>query len=242
MKVVCLGTGGFHPSETSHTACYVIPDLSLVFDAGTGFFRAITLLRSPTLDIFLSHGHLDHIGGLPCLEDVFRIPSTKTVRLHASERVLDSVDLLFSDPFFPNRPPFERVPLTLDPFTLSSGALVTAFPLKHTTECFGFRVDVAGSSFAYITDTASDPNSPYLANIAGVGLLFHELWADAGVDVSRAGHTDAGNLAKVCRVVKAKQVVTIHHRPGDDREVPLATLRKEVPEAKAAHDLEEFEF
>jgi ribonuclease BN (tRNA processing enzyme) len=75
-----------------------------------------------------------------------------------------------------------------------------------------------------------------------VDLLFHELWADAGVDVSRAGHTDAGNLAKVCAVVKAKQVVTIHHKPGDDREVPLATLRKYVPEAKAAHDLEEFAF
>ena len=36
MRLMFLGTGGYHPTESRHTACLFQPETGLVFDAGTG--------------------------------------------------------------------------------------------------------------------------------------------------------------------------------------------------------------
>ncbi len=51
MQVVLLGTGGYHPSELRHTACVMLPELGIVFDAGTSFFRVRELLCTSNLDV-----------------------------------------------------------------------------------------------------------------------------------------------------------------------------------------------
>ena len=56
-----LGTAGYHPSETRHTSCLMLPEVGVVLDAGSGMFRVRDLLTTKTLDIFLSHAHLDHV-------------------------------------------------------------------------------------------------------------------------------------------------------------------------------------
>ena len=48
----------------------MIPELGLIFDAGTGMFRVRDLIQTKTLDIFMSHVHLDHSVGLTFLYDV----------------------------------------------------------------------------------------------------------------------------------------------------------------------------
>jgi ribonuclease BN (tRNA processing enzyme) len=240
MKVICLGTGGFHCTEESHTACYFLPELGIVFDAGSGFFRTTPRIITPTLDIFLSHGHADHTCGIHVLQETIEQTQAKTIRIHAEPHVLTSVERSFHDPVFPVQPPIEYVPLSGDKITFESGAVVTYFHVKHTTSCIGYRLDYLGKSFAYVTDTASYEDSEYIKNVRGVDLLFHVVWADAGVDVSKNGHTDAGNLIKFCSAAGITNLVTIHHKPGLDREIPLATLKKAIPNARAAHDLEEF--
>ena len=70
MKIVFLGTAGYHPSATRHTVSIIIPEIGFVFDAGTGFFRARDLIETKHLDIFLSHAHLDHSQGATYLLDV----------------------------------------------------------------------------------------------------------------------------------------------------------------------------
>ena len=54
MEVVFLGTAGYHPNETRHTSCVMIPEMGIVLDAGTGFFRVRQHLRATTLDSFSS--------------------------------------------------------------------------------------------------------------------------------------------------------------------------------------------
>ena len=39
MKLLLLGTSGYHPSEQRQTACLMLPEVGIVLDAGTGFFR-----------------------------------------------------------------------------------------------------------------------------------------------------------------------------------------------------------
>ncbi len=55
MKLHCLGTAGYHPNDARHTSCYAIPDVNIVLDAGSGFYRIGGLLRSDTIHILLSH-------------------------------------------------------------------------------------------------------------------------------------------------------------------------------------------
>ncbi len=67
MLLNLLGTTGYHPNERRQTACFMLPELGIVLDAGTGMFRVHDHLQTDTLDIFLSHAHLDHILGLTFL-------------------------------------------------------------------------------------------------------------------------------------------------------------------------------
>ena len=64
MKLLLFGTSGYHPTERRHTACFMLPEAGIVLDAGTGFFRVRDHVATPTLDILLSHTHLDHVVGL----------------------------------------------------------------------------------------------------------------------------------------------------------------------------------
>src|SRR5690349_15038559 len=81
---------------------------TLIFDAGTGI-RALgnSLIRGANngaYDIFLSHGHIDHVVGLPFFSPLFM--KNKVVRVWAGNLqpaggVENAVRKLMSFPFFP---------------------------------------------------------------------------------------------------------------------------------------------
>ena len=48
----------------------MLPEIGVVFDAGTGFFRVRDLIQTNALDVFMSHVHLDHSIGLTFMLDV----------------------------------------------------------------------------------------------------------------------------------------------------------------------------
>jgi ribonuclease BN (tRNA processing enzyme) len=91
MKAILLGTGGYHPSETRHTACIMFPEVGVVLDAGTGFFRVREHLATDELSIFLSHAHLDHTVGLTFLIDTAYETRLKRTTVHAAPEALDAI-------------------------------------------------------------------------------------------------------------------------------------------------------
>ena len=72
MKLILLGTTGYHPNDRRQTACFMLPELGIVLDAGTAMNRAAAVPATPQLDIFLTHAHLDHVVGITYLLDVLR--------------------------------------------------------------------------------------------------------------------------------------------------------------------------
>lgn len=64
MKLILLGTGGFLPTTTAQTACYLLAEIGLLLDAGSGLYRLADAMTKPELDIYLSHAHADHTSGL----------------------------------------------------------------------------------------------------------------------------------------------------------------------------------
>ena len=221
MQIVLLGTGGYHPSELRHTACVMLPELGIVLDAGTSFFRVRELLRTATLDIFLSHAHLDHVIGLTYLPNVVRDKQVARVTVHAAADKLQAIQQhLYSADLFPGEPPFVSAPLeTLT--TLSANVKVTSFALDHPGGSQGFRVESPTGTMAYVTDTTTEID--YVSRIADVDVLIHECYfADEfAADARRSGHSCTSAVARIATAANVGMLVLVHVNPLDNDEDPL---------------------
>lgn len=246
MRLVFLGTAGYHPSERRHTHCLLLPECGLMLDAGTGMFRAADYLMTGQLDIFLSHVHLDHVAGLTFLFHVLAVHPLDPVTVHASPRELAALDEhLFAAAIFPKKPPCQFRPLA-PAVSLPGGGRLTHFPLVHPGGSRGYRLDWPGHSLAYVTDTTADLEADYVAKIQGVDVLLHEcFFRDGQADQARqTGHSCTSQVARVARQARVGRLLLVHINPleRDDDPVGLDVARAIFPATAVAHDRLEIEF
>ena len=246
MKLLFLGTAGYHPSETRHTSCLMLPEAGVVLDAGSGMFRVRDRLATSTLDIFLSHAHLDHVWGISFLFDTCYGKSMERVTLHAEAGKLAAIQThLLAEDHFPATLPFAPCPLK-ETVPLPGGGKLTHFPLVHPGGSVGFRLDWPGRSMAYITDTTAARDAPYIPHIRGVDLLVHECnfpdsqqeWAE------KTGHSCLTNVLQLAKAAEAGRLILTHMDPlaSDEDPVGLAASRHLFPRTEIARDLMEVEF
>lgn len=246
MKLVFLGTAGYHPNEQRHTSCLMLPELGVAFDAGTSFFRVPAHLQTRTLDILLSHTHLDHVIGLTFLLDVLYQKRLERVRVHAEQEKLEAITShLFNQHLFPIAPPFELIPLD-HVIETEGGGRITHFRLKHPGGSVGYRLDLPDRSMAYVTDTTARPDARYLDQIRGVDLLVHECnFRDGWEDVAQTtGHSCTTPTAQIAKAAGVGRLVLTHFNPLDDSDDPvdLDVARAIFPNTELAVDGMEVEF
>lgn len=246
MRLILLGTTGYHPNDRRHTPCLLLPECGLMLDAGTSTYRAGEYLKTPELDIFLTHAHLDHVVGLTFLFSVMAVHPLQRITLHALPDKLAAVDEhLFSDALFPTRPPFELRPLE-ESFMLAGGGRMTHFPLEHAGGSIGYRLDWPGHSMAYVTDTTADPDAAYVEKLRGVDLLIHECnYSDSQAELARTlGHSNTTPVAQVARKACAKRLVLVHIDPLSTADDPIGldTARAIFPNTIIGEDRMELEF
>lgn len=246
MKLLLLGTVGYHPNDRRQTACLMLPDLGVMFDAGTATYRVSDYLVTDTLDIFLSHAHLDHVAGLTFLYDVMHAHDLKRITLHGEKSKLDAVcNHLFSEYLFPVGPPFDTKVLTSQ-IALADGGIVTHFPLAHPGGAVGYRVDWPDRSLAYVTDTTAAVDAPYVDQIRGVDLLIHEcnFGDDQPEQAKLTGHSCLTPVAQVAAAAEVGRMVLVHLNPllAADDDFGLATARKIFPHTDLGLDRMEIEF
>jgi len=240
MKLVLLGTAGYHPSDQRQTACLMLPELGIVLDAGTGMYRVGDFLTTDRLDIFLTHSHLDHIVGLTYLFDVTAGRQVEPITIHGEGEKLAAIrEHLFSELIFPVMPPCRFEPLA-GPVKLAGGGRLDYFPLEHPGGTLGFRLDWPGHSLAYVTDTTARADAEYIERIRGVDLLVHECnFPDAQADFAeQTGHSWTTAVAEVARAAGVGHLMLVHINPLATAADPvgLATARAIFPKTDLGHD------
>lgn len=245
MQLVFLGTGGFHPNERRHTASIMLPEAGIVFDAGTSFFRMPEYLKTRELDVFLSHGHLDHICGLtfpvvPLLSD-----ELDAIRVYGKLRSLTAVqERLFSEEMFPVAMPNTEYIELSDELEFADGAKLTHCELEHPGGSTGFRIDWPEHSLAYITDTIAPGD--YVDFITGVDLLIHECYFpdEMAEWAIKTGHSHTTPVAQVAKDANVGRLALVHidpQRPDDDP-IDLEVAQAIFPETFIAEDKMVIEF
>jgi ribonuclease Z len=246
MKLVLLGTSGYHPNDRRHTACLMLPEIGVVFDAGSAMFRVSDYLQTDTLDVFLSHAHLDHVFGLTYMFDIIPMGPLKRVTVYGEPDKLQAIrEHLFSEHLFPVDPPFEMKPLT-GPVKLTDGGVVKHFPLKHPGGSVGFRIDWPNRSLAYVTDTVAAKDVDYIKHIEGVDLLVHECFFcnDQPKQAELTGHSCLMPTVELAAAADVKKLVLVHINPvyNEDDCYDLDAARKIFPATTLGTDKMEIEF
>jgi ribonuclease Z len=254
MRLILLGTSGYHPNDARQTQCLLLPECGVMLDAGTALYRAGEYLATPELDIFISHSHLDHVIGLTYLYSVMQAHPLTRITLHGLAENLQAVEgHLFSEALFPIfsegarpiRPPFEVCELD-ESFAMQGNGRLTHFPLKHRGPSIGYRLDWPGRSMAYVTDTTADPAADYVEKIRGVDLLLHECYfTDAQAEWARKlGHSHTTAVALVAKRAGVKRLVLVHVNPNAPAADPvgLDVAQAIFPNTILGEDRMELEF
>lgn len=246
MKFVLLGVRGSTSAPGAafvgyggHTSCVAVfadaDDVPhLVLDAGTGLRTLPALLDGRPFrgDVVLTHLHWDHVQGLPFCPAVDHPDAQVTLHVPVDDPRTDPRALLargFSPPHFPIGPDgllgdwhFRAlVPGRID--DIGSNATVTVAPIAHKGgPTFGIRVELDGTSLAYLPDhglhgAMSESllrSAQHLAVAADV-LLHDGQFRATEQEVARDyGHATIEAVLDFADQCDVGRLVFTHHAPG----------------------------
>lgn len=250
MHVVFLGTGGYHPTDQRQTNCTLIREAGIVFDAGTGFFRLSQHLQHSTLNILLTHAHLDHICGIVYLSAVLKhsITPIESVHIYAPPGVRQAVETLFSEPFFAGS--LDRLPVPVTFHEVTAGTFdvenvkVLAKPFAHGAQnSWGYRVTKGFHTVAYITDTFITDEAIPLLKDADLAIC-EAYYRNKQKEQSQAsGHSYPLIVGQVAKKAGAKKLILTHINPtiGDQASAVIEESSLFFPGAQLATDGRVFE-
>jgi ribonuclease BN (tRNA processing enzyme) len=228
LRLVPLGTNGYMPSGGRHTMSFLVlgPDQALLLDAGTGVARFLepeirALLRPyRSLEVLLTHYHLDHVVGLVYLIGAWR---DRPIRIWGPAPPLcdcgprAAIGKLLNPPLCGL--PLAEFPMPVEIVELGGeSAEIAGLPIRlrrqdHPGGSVGVRL---GDALAYVTDTAADPATVDLAR--GVDLLMHEVWKTDAEKADAPGHSPVGRVAALARRAGVRRLMPVHHFPGRSEE------------------------
>lgn len=221
----------------------------LIFDGGTGLRELGNALKQQNAkidaDLFYTHTHFDHICGLPFFAPVYT--EGNRVRMWAGH-LLPHLDLetvlcgMMIAPLFP-------VPMNLiskqtecrdfrcgETLTPKPGVTLRTGPLNHPNGATGYRVEFAGKSVCYITDTEHRPgtlDANVLALIERADIMIYDC---TYTDDEYPSHVDWGHSTwqegvRLADAAGVKTLVIFHHDPSHD-DVFMDRIAREAAEVR----------
>ena len=243
-----------------HTPCVSITskrgDL-VVIDAGTGIrnlgasLKAAKSGRDLRCSIFLTHFHLDHIGGLPFFEPLFS-PEARVTFFSACEpaETRKRLSRLMGRPYFPvalDETPSKKAFRKIGRDGVRIGGLrVSACPVRHPQGAVAYRIAERRSSFVYATDgepAGPDGFDPRLVKFAAGAdaLVYDAMFTPEEYEAGKSGWGH-GTWIDAVRTATSAGVGTLlltHFNPDhSDRDLALVErkARKSFPDASCAYE------
>ena len=225
-----IATPGADRTAGGNTACLEVRagDTRIILDAGTGL-RALGDERMREgvrhASILLTHLHWDHVAGLPFFTPIY-VPGHRVEIASGPNGVMPlerAMRELFRAPFFPVA--FDDLGGTVSTRELHSNdrfeigdITVTMARLNHPDPVYGYRLEHAGQSIVYATDTEHfacvDPTLKKLAS--GADILIYDAQYTPEEYPTKVGWGHSTWLAGVelARAAAVPQLVMFHHDPG----------------------------
>jgi phosphoribosyl 1,2-cyclic phosphodiesterase len=206
----------------------------LIFDAGTGLRplgRALAKNGPVDADLFFSHTHMDHTAGLPFFSTAFD-PGNR-IRFWAGHLAASNMTLrevlvyMMQAPLFPVPIDVFRAQVSYHDFnagetlTPRPGIGLRTAPLNHPNGATGYRIEHAGRSICYVTDTEQrvdglDRNILGLIRHADIVIYDCTYTDDEYPKYKGWGHSTWQEGIRLCEAAEARQLVIFHHDPGHD--------------------------
>lgn len=220
----------------------------LVLDAGSGLYALGKQLQDTSIDILLSHTHLDHIMGLPVFAPLYQ--DGRSVHLWAGHllpegNLRETMGRLMATPLFPLSLDQVRAKVEMHDFTggkplenerwKSAGITVKTTVLNHPGSATGYRIDYQGKSVCYITDYEHTPEHHRALTdfVAGTDLLIYDAtYSDENYEAHRGwGHSTWQEAVELANMAGVGALVLFHHDPNAD-DAALELRRQEAGRAR----------
>lgn len=230
-----IASPGMHTMKYGgNTPCVEVrcgPHLFLL-DTGTGARPLGAQLAAEMpfeADILLSHTHYDHVIGLPFFAPVYIKGNRIRVWAgHLGDQPLREVLREFmSPPFLPVPCEAFHADMSYRDFTAGDvlrphdDVTIRTAPLNHPNGATGYRIDYAGHSVAYVTDTEHKKNSldeNILGLIRGADIVVYDCtYTDQEYpNFLGWGHSTWQEGMRLCDAASAKTLAIFHHDPSHD--------------------------
>jgi ribonuclease BN (tRNA processing enzyme) len=255
-RIVLLGTRGSIPvsgaefvrygGNTSSFALAVGSRIVAFIDAGTGLvaYGSHGLELAPSIEVFLTHYHWDHIQGLSMLPELWGGGHAFTfIGPGDTEAMLSGA---IRPPWFPVALRESRCTIayrSVDAPVRLGSVEITSFPVNHPQGAIGFRLNGPRSSIALVTDHESTPASDdtIAREINGVDVLIHDAQYLPNEFESRRGwgHSTWEQSVAMAQRVGARHLILTSHAPRrTDREIEdiVSAASARFPSTEAARE------
>ena len=216
----------------------------LILDAGTGIRNlGHWLLRQDVkrANILMSHTHWDHINGFPFFAPAFKNDRSFHImagHLNDDGGIRNILAGQMANPTFPI--PLEAMQAHMsfedfragDSFGLGKNGRikVRTAPLNHPNGATGYRIEYAGKSVCYVTDTEhviGQPDQNILGLIEGADLVIYDSTYTDKEFVGRIGwgHSTWQEGIRLARAAEVKRLAIFHHDP-DHEDIFMEEIEK----------------
>lgn len=230
MKIIFLGTNGWYDTNTGSTVCILIrtKKYDIVLDAGNGLSKLDQYILNQDekpVYLFLSHFHLDHVGGLHTLA---KFCFSRGMTICIPHGTKSAFDVLVNEPY---TVPIVDLPYPVDvlempeesgklPFKVEAGAMV------HKSITFGYRIETDGFVISYCPDTGYCENAVILSRKAD--LVIAECAFKSGQSNENWPHLNPEVAAGIAKEAGAARLALVHFAA---RTHPALSDRKDSEEA-----------
>jgi ribonuclease BN (tRNA processing enzyme) len=213
MKLFFLGTSGWFDTRLGNTLSVLLDTAKayIVFDAGGGFYKLDRYIKEkkPVI-VLLSHFHLDHIIGLHALAK-FNFPQGMV--FYGPPGIKKMFRQIINFPYsMPVKQLKTKLKIREVPGNLSLPEGIQYKKLRHTGNCYGYRVEAEGKVVTFCTDTGPCRNLELLAK--GADVFIAESSLPSGKTDRSWPHLNPQQAALTAKNAGVKKLFLVHFDSG----------------------------